>query len=456
MNVVIVGAGFLGAHLAKVLSREEHNVILVDKDSQSLESASAEIDVATRVGMGTDWQLLDELSELKPDLLIAMTDEDEVNLVCCSIGRCLGYPRTIARVHGRRFFNRTRLDFERIFNIDHFIGPELLVAHEVAKHIVAPGAVNLESFSHGAAQMKTLLIPKTWRKSGKELRSLKLPEGVMVGLIARWKEGNSHGTPVGQQIIFPHGEDHILPDDEVTLIGETAVMNEIHQFFGISQRNPKSAVILGGTPSAVHLARILEDRNVRVCIIEKDYSRCCQLAEHVPSSTIIHRDGLDVDVLRSEGVESADVFVSCMNRDSNNVLGSLLAREVGCDQVISLTSDSRLIPMMHGLKITSAPSAPIAAANRVLSIAREGSVSSMISLYENQAEIMEVKVSVDSPIVGIPLSELGPQLPQDFLIAIIQNRGRIMVANGKKVLSPGDTMIVISSPHHVAEFHKVF
>ena len=123
MSIVIVGAGDVGLYLAQILSKEEHNIILIDKDSKKLQQASNLLDVATRTGSGTDWQLLDDLLELSPTLFIALTDDDETNLVACSIAKNLGYPRTIARVHDNRYLNRTRLDFSRIFEVDYFISP---------------------------------------------------------------------------------------------------------------------------------------------------------------------------------------------------------------------------------------------------------------------------------------------------------------------------------------------
>ena len=185
MNIVIVGAGDIGRYIAAMLSKEKHNVILVDKNSKILEEVAFSLDVATRHGSGTDWQLLDDLMELSPHLLIALTNNDEANLVTCSIAKNLGYPRTVARVRDNKYLNRTRLDFGRIFDIDYFLGPELLVANDILKYLISPGSIMVENFAHGAVQMRTFAVPAKWRKYDRPLSKLHLPPGMMVGLIRR-------------------------------------------------------------------------------------------------------------------------------------------------------------------------------------------------------------------------------------------------------------------------------
>jgi trk system potassium uptake protein TrkA len=454
LNIVIVGAGGIGRYIASVLSKEQHNVILIDSDPAKLEKAAWNLDIATRVGSGIDWQLMDDLLDLSPDFLIALTRSDETNLVACSIAKHLGYPRTIARVQDNRFLNRTRLDFSHIFEVDSFVGPELLVANDILKYMVSPGSIAVENFAHGAVQMRTLAVPKTWKKSDVPLKELNLPKGVIVGLIRR--EEQDEGKKSIKKVIFPHGSDVIHQGDEVTFIGETEVMQDLQQFLGAKQKGIKSVVIVGGSLTGLNLAKMLELRNIDVRLIEKDYERCRYLAEKLPNSTIINHDGTDIDFLQSEKMGTANVFVACTSSDEVNLLSALLGKEVGCDDVVAILSNTSYTPLASQLGINHAISPRVSAADHILSQILSGTVTSLVSFYENQAEIMEINVSVDAQIVGIPLSELGPLLPKDFLIAIIQNRGRIMVANGNRIISPGDTVIVLTSPRHIPELEKIF
>ncbi len=446
ITIVIVGAGSIGRYIASILSKEQHNIILIDKDRKQLEEASWTMDVAIRQGLGTDWQLLEDLLELSPNLLIALTSDDETNLVACSIAKQLGYPRTIARVRDNRYLNRTRLDFAHIFDVDHFIGPDLLVSNEIMKYMLSPGSIAIENFAHGAVQLRTLSVPPNWRKENIALSDLGLPEGVMIGLILR----------EGRKVIFPHGEDVILSGDEVTFIGQTDAITEVHHFLGLKQKTTNSAVIFGGSAVGQNLAKMLEHRQINVRLIEKNYDVCCRLAEQLPQCTIINHDATDFDFLQSEKVGQSDVFVSCTGSDELNVMGALLAKEAGSGDVVAVISNPSYVPMVYRLGINHSVSPRISVADHIMSQIFAGTVTSLVSLHENQAEVMEISVSQDAKVVGIPLSELGPLLPKDVLIAMIQNRGRIMVANGDRIISPGDTVIVIANPKHVHEFEKIF
>lgn len=450
LNVVIVGAGEVGRHIASVLSKQNNNIILIDIDGRKLEQAAADIDVAFREGSGTDWQLLDDLLEFSPNFFLAMTNDDETNLVACSIAKQLGYPRTIARVSDNRFLNRARLDFARLFHVDHFIGPELIVANDILKYMLSPGALAIEMFAHGAVQLRTIMIPEIWSRSSIPLRDLRLPEGIIIALINRQKNGEK------QQIIFPHGNDFIFSGDEVTIIGETEVLRKSTEYFGIPQNIVDNVVIVGGSLTSLNLAKLLEYRGINIRIIEKDYDKCCWLADRLPKCNIIHRDAVDVEFLRSEKIGNADLIIVCTNSDELNLLLALLGKEIGCKDAVVLLSNAALGPMLKTLGINFTASPRLSVASHIISLLLSGSVSSLVSLYENAAEIMEINVSTNSPILGIPLSELGPRLPKEFLIAVIQNRGRVMIANGNCILSPGDTVIVLTHPKHVQELEKLF
>ena len=428
MNIVIIGAGGIGQYISSMLSKEQHNVILIDQNQSVLEKASWNIDVAIRQGSGTDWQLLDDLLELSPDFLIALTNDDETNLVSCAIAKHLGYPNTIARVHDNRFLNRTRLDFAHIFEVDDFIGPELLVANDILKYMISPGSLAVENFAHGAVQLRTLAIPPKWRKANKKLNELDLPKGIIVGLIRR-------ELPSGKkEVLIPHGQDIISTGDEVTFIGETEAISELHHYLGIPRKTIRSVVIVGGSITGLNLAKLLEKRNIDVRIIEKDFERCRELADQLPNCTIMNHDATDIDFLQAEKIGSSEVFVACTNKDEVNVLTALLGKEVGCDDVITVLANTSFASLVGEYGINHAVSPRVSAADHIMSQVLSGTVTSLVSFYDNKAEIMEVNVSMDSKIVGIPLSELGPYLPSDFLIAIIQNRGRIMVANGNRIM----------------------
>jgi trk system potassium uptake protein len=453
MNIVIVGAGEIGRYIADILSKGQHNITLIDPNSKVLEEIAFNLDVATRVGSGTDWQLLDDLLEFSPHLLIALTHDDEVNLVSCSIAKNLGYPRTVARVRDNRYLNRMRLDFGRIFDVDYFIGPELLVAHDILKYMLAPGSLAAENFAHGAVQMRTLAVPSKWRKSNVPLSQLDFPVGMMVGLIHRHIKNEQEES---EKIIFPHGEDCLYPGDEVTFIGESDVIEQAHRFFGLTQKKIQSVVLVGGSLTAINLAKLLEHHHIKVRLIEKSYEVCSWLADQLPHTHIIHHDATHLEFLKSEKIGSADVLVTCTESDETNLMVGLLGKQVGCQDVVAMLTNPSYSPFISRLGLNMTVSPRISAANHILSQVLSGKVITLVSLYDNQAEIMELNVSMNSKLIGIPLSELGPLLPKDFLICVIQNRGRIMIANGDRIISPGDTVIVMTNPRHAKDLENIF
>lgn len=447
MNIVIIGAGDIGLHIASIFSQYEYGIVVVDKDLSKLENALRDLDVTTKMGSGTDYQLLEELLETFPDLFVAVTDDDETNLVACTMAKNLGFNQTIARVRNRQYLKQSRLHFDRIFSCDYIISPEKLTSDAIANMIVVPESIATESFAHGAVAMRTMKISNSWKRNIalKNRSDLGLPDETMVALIKR-----------KDRLIFPHGDDVIMAGDEVSFIGESQAIAKIPNLLDLRATLPKNVVIIGGSLIGIHLAQNLQEYGIETTIIDKNKAKCEHLSQILEKTTVIHHDGTDYRFLKNEKLALADAFVAVTRADEVNFLCAAAASELGAKNVIISLSDLNYLPLLKKLGINAAISPRINAVNRVFSIVREKHVASMVSLYDSRAEVMEVKVSMDSKIVGIPIKHLGPELPKDFLIAVIQNRGRIFIADGTRILSPGDTVIVISSPHHMKEIKKLF
>jgi trk/ktr system potassium uptake protein len=447
MQIVILGAGKTGSYVASVLSEEGHNVVLIDKDAKVLEKASRESDIATLHATIPDWQLFEDLLENSPHLFFAATGDDETNLVACSVAKNLGFPKTIARVKSRSYLNHSRLDFNRLFFADYFIGAELLAAQDLFQLLIHSADSAAEHFAHGEIEMRTLPIPERWDQGGTCIRDLKLPNDLIVGLIRR-------KMAEGEKILFPHGEDHILPGDEVTFVGEAGVMHRLHEVFGFMQRRIRSIVIVGGTAVAENLAYALASQKISVRIFDTDEKRCDELAERLPLATLINRDGSDPKVLLAERIQDADAMLSCTHRDGTNFLIAALAKELSCKKAIALISDSSYANLLEKAGVMPVLSVQVKVANRILSILHEETILSVSSLSQDQAKIVELKVPPSSPLIGIPLSDL--KLPKDLLIAVIESRGRVMVGRGNRILSPDDTVIVICHPQRIPQLPSYF
>ena len=413
MNIVILGAGSIGSYLATVLSEEGHDVIVIDKDPKALERVGTAADIATRLGSGTDWRLLEELKEYSPDLFIAVSSDDETNLAACAVAKNLGYPKTIARVRGSAFLDDRKLDFHKLFSVDHILGTERIIAEDIFKCILHPGNLSVEHFAHGDAQMRTIVIPEDYADRGKTLSELHLNDDLLIGLIRRKIENGK------KMIIFPKGQDQLLPGDEATVVGKSAVMDNLNLVFGIGKKKIDSAVVIGGSGVARHLIKLLLDHKIKVKIIEQDEKKCEELAHLFPSALILSH-GTDLNFLIEERVDTADIFIACTHSHENNILASILGKQAGCKDVIALVSDETVIPLLQRLEISYALSERECITRRVQLILHNETFISWASLYDNQASIMEVKISSDSNLVGLPIVDLSAKLPKNLLIAMIK------------------------------------
>jgi trk system potassium uptake protein TrkA len=297
--------------------------------------------------------------------------------------------------------------------------------------------------------MRTILIPDTWNKKDIPLKNLTLPKELIISLIRR-------KTDDKEEIIFPKGDDYILPSDEITIVGEFNEMYNLSTIFNYKETKIKSAVLAGGSSIALSLAKILEKLNIKTKIIEKNEKRCQVLADLLPNTTIINQDATNVEFLHSEEIKKTDIFISCTTQDQVNVLTSLLAKQIGCPNILAVISDINISPILRKLNIHYTLSEKVNLANRILSIIHSEKIISVASLCENQAKVLEIKVSEESKLVGIPLSDLRIHLPKNLIIAAIENKGKVMIGKGDRIISTNDTLIIVCSPEDVNELKDIF
>lgn len=447
MNIVILGAGETGSYAASLLSQNGHSVTIVDRDSSVLEKIGRESEISTMHASLSKVSFFETLFESKPDLLFAATGNDETNLVSCAIAKNLGFPKTAALIRSSEYLFHENLDLGRLFYVDHFIASELLAAQNLFKILIHSGDLAIENFAHGTIQMRTLAVPQRWDKGGTPLKNLNLPEEFIIGLIRR-------KTHEGEELLFPRGEDRILPGDCVTAIGETKAMTKAHELFSIDEPVVRSVVLVGGSTVILHLAQFLIEQHIHVRIIEKNLTRCEEIADSLPQATVINRDGTDLDLLRAERVEDADVVVSGTSNDATNLLIAALAKQAGCKRAIALASDPSMGSVLEQLGIIPAFSAKLNTANKLLSILSGKIILSITPTREDGAKIVELKIPPSSKVIGIPLSDLA--LPKDVIVAVIENKGRVMVGRGNRILSANDTVVVICNPRHISNLQNLF
>jgi len=445
MKIAILGAGSTGTYVASVLSQEAHDVTVIDRDADALAELNRQADVATVVGSGVDEHLLSGLVETKPDLFFAATGEDAVNLTACALVKNLSNCRTAARIKTLGSSPSKSLDLGRLFYVDHFIAAEQMAARDVLKKITHSGDVAFAHFAHGAVLMRTIQAPVSWTHSGVPIKELKLPENLVVGLVRR-----------NDAVLFPHGDDFILPGDEVTFVGEAEGMHELDRFFSVEKKRVKSVVLIGGSSVALHLARFLLAHHVAVRLIEKNAGRCLELADLLPEATVIHRDGKDPALYHEEQIDQTEALVACTDDDGTNLLIASMGKHLGCRKVIALVHDPAHMPLFEKAGIEPAMSARVTVANRLLALLHEKSILSVTSLSGGIAQIVELKISAGSKKAGVRLADLRGHLPKDLVVAAIENQGTVTVGRGHSMLCPDDTVIAICSPHRIETLHELF
>lgn len=445
VNIVIAGAGKLGAFIAKRLSLQQYNVVLVDTSSKTLEKVARTLDVGTSLGSATDWHILDNTFESDKDVFIAVTDTDETNLLACSIAKALGFQKTIARIKKASFLDRSRIDFAKVLAIDHFIGVDFIIAQDIFRRILYPGAVDVKNFVYGAVQLQTMRIPPNWAHTKVKIKDLDLARNVMIALVERKKE-----------LIFPQGDDYLEPLDEVTILGESISLVEYAKFFGTKRKQVSSCIMYGSSGIARIVASYLLEENIRLKILEPQEETCQRLAELLPDAVVINKDPLDPAMLSSERLSDSDVFISVTESTEKNIITSSLAKLASAPHAIALVHDNSYDSLLQTLHIEYAVSERLPLIDRIDAMIHSQTVVSMASLAEDRAKVVEIKVSDDAQLIGKPLKELQTLLPKKFLIAIVENKGKVFAADENTIIAPGDSVVLVTAPENLTKLDTLF
>jgi trk system potassium uptake protein TrkA len=465
MYIIILGAGRTGQDALIRLQEDGHTILLVDKEREHLNEVGQRLSVKTRCGSATDISLLEELMQNPPDLVLALTDSDTVNLFASACVKQLGNPRTIVKIKEIDHYSK-KIDIGRLFHVDHFIFSEMLVAEEIVNKIVSAGRYS-KSFFHGNVLASTQTVAENSPLKEKSVAAVRaMQSGMIIGLIYRPREviaevlaENSprHLQLIGSrdELIFPHGNDVLMPEDEVLLVGPIESVLDAEGFLGIAAPIPKSALLVGGTKITIYVARLLHEKGAKICILDSSHERCLEYAELVPFATVHEFDEENLQFLQREQVAQFDLFVACAANEESNMHFCLIAHELGSPKVVAVLSDevSYQIARKEGISCVVRPS--IVATDRIVSLVLQDKLLSIDSLYGGKAEIIEAKISNDSPIAGIPISELKSILPPEVVIGAIYTRGRILIAAGNHILSPRDEVIIISQPRHRTLLQKL-
>ena len=440
VKIVVVGGGKIGSALLEQLAKENHRVTLVDKSRRVVTDITNSFDVLGVCGNGATVATQDEAGVPTSDLLIACTNSDEMNLLCCLVAKKLGAKYTIARVRNPEYNSQVQLIREEL-GLSMVINPDLVTARELFRMLRFPSAIDIDTFSGGRAELVGLKVRENSVLSGLQLRDLpkKVGARVLICIVQR-----------GDDVFIPSG-DFILRSGDIIRIA--ASRKNLEAFFGVLgalRREVGSVMIIGGSRIAFYLAQMLLGIGVKVKIIEQNEARAVELCELLPKAMIISGDATDQSVLLEEGIENTDAVVTLTGSDEENIIIAMYATGKNVPKVISKVSRPSLSGLVAAAGLESAVSPRDITANQMAQYVRAvqnsigSNVETLYSIAGGRVEALEFAVRSHSPdVVGVPLSKLS--LKENILIACITRGSEIIIPGGDTVIMKGDNVVVVTT-----------
>ena len=439
MKIIIVGCGKVGTTLAEQLNRENHDITLIDCDSEALQSISDSTDVMSVTGNGAVYQVQMEAGIKEADLLIATTNSDELNMLCCLIAKKAGNCHTIARIRNPEYSAEINYIREEL-NLSLAINPELAAAREIARLLRFPNAIKIELFAKGRIELLKFLIPKDSILDRMKVMDVvsRLKSNVLICAVER-----------GDDVVIPDGNFEMKGGHKISFIAPHAECADFFRKAGIENNTVNSAMFVGGGKLTVYLAKALADTKIKIKIIEQDEERCRILSELLPHAMIIHGDGSDQKLLLEEGIRQTEAFASLTGFDEENILLSLYAASQSRAKLITKVNKIAFENVINALNLGSVIYPKMLTADIILQYVRAmqnsmgSNIETLYKIVADKAEALEFRVRGDSPVLGIPLEKLRTR--NNLLVACINRNGRIIMPRGKDTLEAGDTVIIVTT-----------
>ena len=447
MRIIVVGAGEVGFHLAMRLSAERHDVVVIERDSDLAGRIQSQLDVLVVKGNGASLTSLERAGVEDADLLLAVTNIDEVNLIACLVAAQFEVPQKVARVSNPEYYERERLRERGRFGADLLINPERECAREILKLLMRTEASDVAEFAEGRIVLLGLPVHSDAPVAQKTLAEIgrQMMRDRHFLTVAIDRNGDS---------IIPDGETRLLPGDEIYLVSEAPYLQEAYRLLGLGRKQIERVMLLGGGRVGLALATLLEEEGVQPTILERSRDRCLKLAERLKRALVLHGDATDLDLLTQEGISQTDGLAAVTSEDETNLLASLLAKHLGTRKVVTLIKRSEYIPLITRVGVDAAVSPRLSTANRILQRIRGRRILSMAIMERNQAEVMEIQVDQTSRVVGRHVEDLD--LPAGSILGSIQRGEEVVIPRGDTLIEAGDHIVVFALPRAVEETAEFF
>jgi trk system potassium uptake protein TrkA len=449
LKIIIVGNGKTGLTLARQLSSEDHDLVLVDSNVEALHRAEETLDVLCVAGNGASISVLLQAGCRTADLVIAVTDLDEVNAMCCLIAKRIGAKHTIARIRNPDYFRDAAL-LKKETGLDMVINPEYAAAQEVARILRVPSAFSVETFANGRVD----LIGFTVQSS----------DGIADVRLDEYSRAHPSRTLMcaalrGNEVIIPNGAFIPKVGDKVYAAGSQSEMVKLFTAMRRTEGRIRSVSILGGSRTAIYLTWALDKMGIQTRLVERDPQKCIQLAEKLPHTMIIQGDGTDEELIESEGIFDVDALIALTGRDEENLLMAMAAQQAGVSKALAKMTHPNYVGLVRNSGIDSIISPKEITADYICSFVRamansEGSaVESLYKLLNGAIEAAEFTVKETTAFRGIPLREV--RLKPGILIAAIVRDGVTLIPNGSTAVEKDDRIIVIAKSVFLQDLNEI-
>jgi trk system potassium uptake protein TrkA len=432
VSILIIGGGDIGATLAERLSSENKDVVLVESDEKRVRQLQEVADVQVVHGNGANPRVMREAGLDEADMIIAVTSSDEVNLVACLVAsKATVIPTKIARVRDPDL----ALAVPEMFGddpLDLNINPEEVAAKGILRTLSVPGAVEVIEFAEGRVQVVAFSVDRPCAAVGVVLRDLKPKLGIDCNILAMSRQ---------DELLIPRGDSEIRRGDLLYAAGSPASLGALAELLEKERRDARRIIISGGGNISYYLALLLEERDIAPKILESDPDRCKFLVERLKKSVVLQGSGTDRDLLREEGIESADAFLALTRDEEENILSSLLAKRAGAALVMANMNKPSYAPLAAALGIDAVVSPKQAAVSAILHFIRKGKVEAVVTVGEEAAEALEIVVLETSELAGKPLCEADLR---DAVVGAIVRGDDVIIPDGDDVIEVGDHMVILA------------
>ena len=452
MRILVVGAGKVGRTLAEHLAGEEHDVSIVDKDEKVIDECNDRLDVMCIHGNGANAQTLIDAGVSKADVLIAATAGDEVNMLCCLIGKRLGARYAIARIRDPQY-NESLMLLQQELGIDMAINPERATALEISRLLPFPFASNIESFAKGLVEMVEFRAQENDPVVGIPLKHLLNRHSHLPRVLYAAVERDG-------RVSIPMGDFIIRAGDRVFVTGDIVTITSYFKAMGKNTTSVKHVMIIGGGKISYYLSKMIVPTGIHVTLIEKNPEKAAILSEELPHVNVLCGDGTSTELLKQESLGDMDALVCLTDRDEENIMAGLFATRTGVPKVIVKNNRQFFSDLFPDMGLDSIVSPKQITSSNILRYVRariggQGTrVEKLHRILNGKAEALEFAVRKDDSFTGIPLMNL--KMKNNTLVAVIVRKGKVIVPFGKDTIEAGDSVVILSCEPGISDLSEVF